>query len=135
MKARTNGEPIDVESQDNEAEQDEIHDVGTTLGPKAAVDLLDRVRAIPETCQELNKVNAHLAEMFAAHYGANAILQKHEVPTVYRRFFVQVSVLLGNDDEICLMTRSDRCRGVCPPDDDPTCTRRPRPLQQQSHLP
>jgi hypothetical protein len=102
--------------------------MGTTLGRKAAADLLDRVKAVPETCEQLQRVNAALATMFTDHYGPNAILEKHEVPAAYQRFFVQVSCAQSNPT-VFLITGLDRRRGICPPNDNAARTQRPRRLQ------
>jgi hypothetical protein len=73
---------------------------GTILGPKAADDLLERIKAIPVVYEELKKVNLDLAVIFTEHYGPSAILEGHEVPEAYRRFFVQVSIFF---ESVCLV--------------------------------
>ena len=83
--------PARTESQGTrEGEWEEAGNGATTLGSKAAVQLLDRVKAIPETINELMEVNSDLGTMFCHHYGPAALLRNHEVPGCYKRFFNQV---------------------------------------------
>jgi len=79
------------EEQGAAVEEEGRDEEGTMLSFKAVADLLERVKAIPEACEELRKVNADLAVMFSTHCGSEAVLRRHEVPAAYKRFFVQVS--------------------------------------------
>jgi hypothetical protein len=90
----------------------------TILGSSAADDLLDHIKAIPVACKGLRKTNLDLAAMFMEHYGPSSILERHEVPEAYRRFFVQVSVFFESVRPVFLQPAMglDRGRGVGPSD-------------------
>ena len=53
---------------------------GSTLGLKAAGQLLERVKLIPVASDELKQANSDLGVMFDDHYGPRALLRGHDAP-------------------------------------------------------
>lgn len=88
IKAMKEGPEKDADPETDE--EGETKTSKTTLTVKAAADLLSRIKAIPETIEELKKIDPHVAALFEMFYGSVELVAKHDVPAPYRRLFTQV---------------------------------------------
>jgi hypothetical protein len=70
---------------------DDGPDVGEVDASKTKLQLIARVNAIPDVCNELKAVNRALGLLFSHHYGVATLSAGTEPPSVYRRMFIQVS--------------------------------------------
>jgi len=88
LRAIEANQPIVEEEVPDENEgQDSVR---PTVGRQDLLDVLERIRVIPQVATELSAVNIHAGNIFQAQFSIDAILSKHTAAPVYQRLFIQV---------------------------------------------
>ena len=108
--------------------------VRSTAEQQDSLDVLERIRLIPQVAAELSAINVHAGNLFQAHFGIDAILSKRTVSPVYQRLFIQVRQIFLFFTVFLMTFLACRIR-VSPSNGHSSCPSGPPNLQCRSDSP